>query len=99
MKTASTAILKSGLFTIIFCTTQACAADKEDKLAHGEEIHQNHCLKCHGDEVYTRDDRFVKSLNALSKQVERCKNSNDLPWFEDDTDAVVNFLNTRYYKF
>ena len=32
MKTASTAILKSGLFTIIFCTTQACAADKEEHL-------------------------------------------------------------------
>ena len=105
MKTASNAILRSGLCTIILCASQACAADKDenndnkDKLAHGEEIHQNHCYKCHGDEVYTRDDRFVKSLSALSKQVERCKNSNDLPWFDDDTDAVVNFLNTRYYKF
>ena len=52
-----------------------------------------------GDKVYTRDDRFVKSLSALGKQVVRCKDNTGAPWFDEDTDAVVYFLNEKYYKF
>jgi len=68
-------------------------------LTHGEEAHKNHCYKCHTDSVYTREDRFVKSIDALSKQVLRCKEGNDVPWFDEDSDAVVQFLNQKYYRF
>jgi mono/diheme cytochrome c family protein len=71
----------------------------QDMIAHGEETHKVHCYKCHTDEVYTRDNRFVKSIDALSKQVARCKDGNDVPWFEEDTAAVVQFLNNKYYRF
>jgi cytochrome c5 len=71
----------------------------QDKLAHGEKTHNVHCYKCHTDEVYTRENRFVKSIDALSKQVVRCKDGNDIPWFEEDTEAVVQFLNNKYYRF
>jgi mono/diheme cytochrome c family protein len=74
-------------------------ADKGKLLEHGEKMHADHCLKCHTDSVYTRDDRFVKSLNALSKQVVRCKDNTGAPWFDEDTEAVVHFLNEKYYKF
>ena len=67
--------------------------------AHGENVHTEHCQKCHTDSVYTRDNRFVKSIDALGKQVVRCKDGNDVPWFDEDTDAVVQFLNQKYYKF
>jgi len=71
----------------------------DDMLAHGEKAHKNHCYKCHTDTVYTREDRFVKSIDALSKQVLRCKEGNDVPWFDEDSDAVVQFLNQKYYRF
>jgi len=85
----------------ISVSTISCADDKEstDIIAHGEEAHKNHCYKCHTDEVYTRENHFVKSIDALSKQVVRCKDSNNIPWFDEDTDAVVQFLNNKYYKF
>lgn len=70
-----------------------------DPIAHGEEAHKNHCYKCHTDSVYTRDNRFVKSIDALSKQVVRCKEGSDVPWFDEDADAVVQFLNKKYYRF
>ncbi|HEB82033.1 MAG TPA: cytochrome c [Gammaproteobacteria bacterium] len=73
--------------------------DKKDPMAHGEKVHQTHCYKCHTDQVYTRENRFVRSLDALSKQVKRCKENTGAPWFEEDTDAVVQFLNKKYYKF
>jgi len=71
----------------------------KDPVAHGKEAHKNHCYKCHNDDVYTRDDRFVKTIDALSKQVVRCKEGSDIPWFDEDADAVVQFLNKKYYRF
>ncbi len=71
----------------------------KDPIAHGKQAHDNHCYKCHSDDVYTREDRFVKSIDALSKQVVRCKEGNDIPWFDEDADAVVQFLNKKYYRF
>ncbi len=71
----------------------------QDTIAHGEQAHKNHCYKCHSDDVYTRDNRFVKSINALSKQVVRCKDGSNIPWFDEDADAVVQFLNNKYYRF
>ncbi len=68
-------------------------------IAHGKAEHASHCVKCHTAQVYTRKNHFVKSFAALSKQVVRCKNSNNIPWFNKDTDAVIQFLNKKYYKF
>ena len=100
------------LFIFAICISGvSCANDNDEKviadsegdianpLAHGEEAHKNHCYKCHTDEVYTRDNRFVKSIDALSQQVVRCKDGSDIPWFDEDADAVVQFLNKKYYRF
>ncbi len=88
--------------TTINNTQTARAADEktaQDIIEHGEKAHEVHCYKCHTDEVYTRENRFVKSIDALSKQVVRCKDGNDVPWFDADTEAVVQFLNNKYYRF
>jgi len=84
-----------------FFSINGFASESEitDPIAHGEEAHKNHCYKCHTDRIYTREDRFVKSIDALSKQVLRCKEGSNVPWFEEDADAVVQFLNKKYYRF
>jgi mono/diheme cytochrome c family protein len=82
-----------------FIVSADAGSDKDKLLEHGEKMHTDHCYKCHTDSVYTRDNRFVKSLNALGKQVVRCKDNTGAPWFDEDTDAVVHFLNEKYYKF
>lgn len=80
-------------------STNANESNINNPIAHGEEAHKNHCYKCHTDDVYTRKNRFVKSIDALSKQVVRCKEGSNVPWFDEDTDAVVQFLNKKYYRF
>ncbi len=90
------------LLTSAFCFSVNAFASEDkikDPIAHGEQAHKNHCYKCHSDDVYTRENRFVKSIDALSKQVVRCKDSTNGPWFEEDSDAVVQFLNNKYYRF
>ncbi len=100
--------MKKAIIQIAFLAGLACCsfianADKgtemNDQFEHGNKMHTAHCYKCHTETVYTRDNRFVKSLDALSKQVVRCKDNTGAPWFEEDTDAVVHFLNEKYYKF
>jgi hypothetical protein len=96
-------IIHSVLITIAasgsFTASADTETDKEKQFEHGEKMHAEHCYKCHTDKVYTRDNRFVKSINALSKQVVRCKDNLGIPWFDEDTTAVVHFLNEKYYKF
>lgn len=97
-------IKQIGLLATLLASSTVSYADEEamskkEIFEHGAKIHQDHCLKCHTDQVYTRDNRFVKSINALGQQVRRCKDGNDIPWFDEDTDAVVHFLNQKYYKF
>lgn len=98
--------LSSLLFLFTFSASSVCYADDDastdeirDPMLHGETLHKNHCYKCHTDEVYTRENHFVRSLDALSQQVVRCKDNNDIPWFDEDTDTVVQFLNNKYYHF
>lgn len=92
------------LLLSILCFSHAGMANVDndeitDPIAYGEQAHKNHCYKCHTDEIYTRENRFVKSIDALSKQVLRCKEGSDIPWFDADADAVVQFLNKKYYRF
>jgi len=104
MKILTRKIFKFVLFLSFASISNYSFADEnsseiKDPIAHGKEAHKNHCYKCHSDDVYTREDRFVKSIDALSKQVVRCKEGSDIPWFDEDADAVVQFLNKKYYRF
>jgi spore coat polysaccharide biosynthesis protein SpsF (cytidylyltransferase family) len=112
MKPSITQPLHYLFFIFAICISSvSCANDTDEKvvidtedeisdpITHGKEAHKNHCYKCHTDEIYTRDNRFVKSIDALSQQVVRCKDGSDVPWFDEDADAVVQFLNKKYYRF
>jgi mono/diheme cytochrome c family protein len=87
------------LLTVLPLTSPIAATSEEALVAHGKELHDEFCVGCHTDAVYTRENRRVKSLEALKKQVVRCRDMNDLLWYDEDIEAVVQFLNTRYYKF
>lgn len=102
MKPSANTLLRcTALISAVCFNSAALASDDDigDPIAHGENAHQVHCYKCHSDDIYTRENRIVKSIDALSKQVTRCKDNLDIPWFDEDADAVVQFLNTKYYRF
>jgi mono/diheme cytochrome c family protein len=71
------------------------AADVEN----GNDLHFEHCTGCHGDEVYTRDDRKMKDLAQLGRQVRFCQNAVGATWFDDEVDDVIEYLNTTFYHF
>ena len=65
----------------------------------GQKLHDENCLKCHGTEVYTREDRFVGNRDALTTQVNRCNVNLGTQWFDEDVENVVNYLDQSFYKF
>jgi hypothetical protein len=80
---------------LISAATTAQAGD-----AHaGKALVDKNCYSCHGNEVYTRADRKMNSLDALKKQVQRCELALGLSWFDDQIDDATSHLNDNLYKF
>jgi len=100
MNTPLRFILNITICTLALFAAQAYAKESDAQaIKRGQQIVQEDCTKCHGDEVYTRPDHRVKSLAALGKQVRRCKDNIGIQLFEEDVDDVVKYLNSKYYKF
>ncbi len=84
-----------GLLAALAVPLPLAAADIEN----GEELHFEDCTGCHLEEVYTRENRVVGSLERLGQQVRFCKNSVGAQWFDEDVEDVIAYLNQAYYRF
>lgn len=83
------------LIALMLLLSEATLAD----VSIGKDLHDEHCLKCHGTEVYTRKNRFVKNLEGLNKQIKRCQLSVGAQWFDEEAADVADYLNTEFYHF
>ena len=83
--------------TFLLLTTIAplYAAD----INNGMMLHEEHCMRCHQPEIYTRPDRIVNNLEQLAKRVRDCELANEMTWFEEDVEDVIAYLNATYYQF
>ncbi|MGI9290195.1 MAG: cytochrome c [Gammaproteobacteria bacterium] len=86
---------RSIIFAALLTTGSYTLADAE----HGQQLHDEHCMKCHDTAVYTREDRRITNNDALVKQVKRCELNLGLRWFDNDVNDVVQHLNQSFYKF
>ena len=92
MKTLISALVT----TAVLAASQAVVATD---INLGKSLQQKNCMSCHDDGIYSREDRRVTSSDALRAQVQRCETNLNLQWFPEDVDAVIEYLNTSYYKF
>lgn len=83
----------AGLFFSMLVQTSAADTTR------GKTLHAANCVSCHNQEVYTRKDRRITSLDGLRGQVARCEANLGLKMFPEDIDAVTDYLNTSYYQF
>lgn len=63
------------------------------------QYHDDNCMRCHGTEVYTRENRRIRSFTALESQVARCDAMLETKLFPEDLAQLVEHLNTNFYKF
>lgn len=65
----------------------------------GKVLYENNCTKCHTSEVFTREDRGIKSMEALMTRVKQCTGAAEVKWSEEEVEIVANYLNKDFYKF
>ena len=93
--------------SILLLSLQPVLADEASKTASaanvseptGASLTQQHCTRCHGDEMYMRDDRQVKSLESLKQRAHGCNTMTDANLFEEDVAKIIDHLNTEFYHF
>ncbi len=88
-------ILLSALLGIATGVSPAIASETNV----GENLHQQQCLSCHDQTVYTRPRHHVTNLNTLTQQVKRCEVPATAKWTNEEVTSVVNYLNSQFYHF
>ena len=83
---------------MILLTPIAHAALPGDS-ADGKRLHDANCMACHDTAVYTRKDRFVRSLDALKQQLEGCSHMAKKEFSAIETQNIIKYLNDRFYQF
>ncbi len=90
--------MKIPLLAVTLLVSNFAIANEE-----GKELHEESCVACHmvthDDSFYTRDSSKMATLSDLSRQVSMCTSNFNLGWFPDEEKAVLDYLNTKYYKF
>lgn len=92
---------KNIFFILLGAAISTAAVSKEDPvLQTGNKLHDEKCMNCHDTSVYSRQDRRVKTLQALSNQVTNCmKGPAKADWTVSETNSVIEYLNHKFYKF
>lgn len=84
---------------LFFIVLSFAASARAANIENGNDLHFEHCTGCHDAGVYTRENRNVRNLAQLGKQVRFCKDTIGVTWFDDEVDDVVEYLNATYYHF
>jgi len=92
---------KNIFFILLAATVSSTAFGYEDPVMQtGNKLHDEKCMNCHDTSVYTRQERRVKTLQALSSQVNNCmKGPAKADWTVSETNSVIEYLNNKFYKF
>jgi len=65
----------------------------------GKVLYENSCTKCHGTDVFTKEDRGIKSLEGLKTRVMQCNNVAENKLSDEELKSVADYLNKNFYKF
>ncbi len=77
----------------------ALAAQATEGDFHAETFHRQHCTSCHDSSVYTRENRRVHSRQQLESQVRMCDANLGIKLYDDDIQALTEYLDRHYYHF
>lgn len=102
-------MIRIALLLTLLAPTAALAASpfrNGDPKAGEALINKAKCNSCHasmyggdGSEMYTRDNRKVKTPQELLARVRFCNTQAGANWFPDEEEHVAAYLNQKYYKF
>lgn len=77
----------------------AAQAQGLPEVSRGDLLYATHCQACHTTQVHWREKRLARDWAGLAAQVERWQANARLGWSAEDVEAVVRYLNARFYRF
>lgn len=85
---------------IAACLSMPAQAD----VSRGQKLHEEKCAGCHkaphNAAFYTsRVGKKYPTKESLKTMVQSCVTYFDVPWFEEEVQAVTDYLNQTYYKY
>ncbi len=75
------------------------AEEAPGNLENGQKLHEQHCSRCHGTEVYLPPMRKIESLELLEQRATGCNSMTGANLFPEDVNDIVHYLNTTFYQF
>jgi len=87
------------LISILLLTSATLPPALPADSAQGKKLHDANCTRCHDTSVYTRQDRKIKSLEALNDQVSGCVHMAQVRLSDAEQKSLVQYLNEQFYKF
>lgn len=103
MKTTRTFLLMLLMLTSVLVATAVCDEDDDElreMIAQGKILHEKSCVTaCHGNEMYSRKNLFVKDFTQLESQVKACAVRNKVGWDSDQLDNVIEYLASTFYHY
>jgi len=91
------AILRASL--LILLMPSAYAASLPGDSAAGKRLFDANCMRCHDTSILTRNDRVVRSLDALREQLASCTHMADKEFSASETQDLLKYLNDEFYHF
>ena len=85
--------------SLMLLMPSAHAAPLPGDSANGEHLYAANCVECHDSSVFTRKDRLVQSLDALTKQVANCTHMAKKDFSASETQDLLKYLNDQFYYF
>lgn len=69
------------------------------RIQRGELLYENHCEKCHTQQIHWRDKALVTDWKSLVDEVSRWQRESGLEWNKSDIDEVSRYLNEQFYHY
>ena len=88
-----------GIMILVCSTWWSSAVAQTTSPLRGMELYSNHCTVCHTSQAHIRENRKGKSLVEVEAWIRRWANELQLNWGDEEVQAVLQHLNTHYYKY
>jgi len=65
----------------------------------GKDLFSKNCTRCHGTDIFIRENRGVKSFEGLKSRVKQCNQAAKSELSDAEISEVVEYLNKNFYKY
>jgi mono/diheme cytochrome c family protein len=90
-------MLRALAITLPLSMPTLAAEPLDEKAQRGRDLHDMTCKGCHDDEMYIKRELSRNPYFDVRRQAQLWLLVMDVKWSEQQLDAVVHYLKTRFY--